>query len=54
VYYRKVLASKPAIESLSGKRWDQLPEPDKLTRDENNTRLDHMLDKHPAIAEYLV
>ncbi|MGO4881237.1 MAG: FRG domain-containing protein [Bryobacteraceae bacterium] len=53
-HYRKVLASKPAIETLSGKRWDQLPEPDEFNPGPDSTRLDKNLEKHPGVSEYLV
>jgi hypothetical protein len=53
-YYRKVLASKPAIETLSGKRWDLLPEPDEFNPGPDSTRLDKILEKHPGVSEYLV
>ena len=58
-YYRKIGASKPAIETFSGRRWDRLPEfPEfeKLVKDNFSTYtwLDMLLVHTPDIYEYLV
>lgn len=58
-YYRKIGASKPAIETFSGKRWDKFPafpEFERLLKANfsNYTWLDTFLMQTPDIYEYLV
>lgn len=58
-YYRKIGASKPAIETLSGLRWDkfpEFPEFEKLVKENFSTYawLDMLLMRTPDIYEYLV
>lgn len=56
-YYRKAAASKPAIETLTKRRWSRVPDFGKfkrlLQRDEYGW-LDQFLGQRPAIWEYLV
>ena len=54
-YYRKVAAAKPAVETLTRKRWDEVPDFlhfKNLLRENENT-LDQFLDEQPRICEYL-
>ncbi len=58
-YYRCVTASKSAIETFSGRRWDKLPEPpefEKLVRSHLSSAgwLDTLLMETPGIYEYIV
>lgn len=58
-YYRRIAASKPAIETLGQRRWDKLPEFDKFEELVNKSLsaslwLDMLLMQTPDIYEYLV
>jgi hypothetical protein len=59
-YYRKIFAAKAALETLSGRRWDKLPDSstfEKLLKDHwssGSSWLDHFLSEHPEICDYLV
>ena len=56
-YYRKAAAAKPAIETFTGKRWNEvpdLPEFRKLLNKKPQRWLDQILWERPAIYEYLV
>jgi hypothetical protein len=56
-YYRKITASKPAIETFSGRRWDKLPtfpEFEGLVTNDAFQWLDMLLSRIPEIYEYLV
>jgi hypothetical protein len=56
-YYRKTNTAKPAIETLSGRRFERLPsipEFDQLLRDNASLWLDMILMQRPEIYEYLV
>jgi FRG domain len=56
-YYRKVLASRPAVETLTGKTWDKVPDFlgfKRLLKNDGNGWLDEFFNKHPAIYEYLI
>jgi len=55
-YYWKAAAAKPAVETLTGKRWDAVPNFPQfkdLLADHKNT-LDQFLDEQPGICEYLI
>jgi len=56
-YYQKVSASKPAIETLTGKRWGAIPRVDQFKRrlEENKSQwLDMFLGSRPSVYEYLI
>jgi len=55
-YYRKIMASKAAVETLTGKRWDKLPDPPTFQKlmEDNFGWLDMLLAKTPDFYEYLV
>jgi hypothetical protein len=56
-YYRKAEASKPAIETFTGRRWDEVPDLpafQKLLNNKPDRWLDQILWEQPAIYEYLV
>ena len=56
-YYWKAEGSKPAIETLTEKRWRALPRFDELERrlkESAHVSLDRFLDPQPAIYEYLI
>ena len=56
-YYRKTNTAKPAIETLSGRRFERLPsipEFDQLLRDNASLWLDMIFMQRPEIYEYLV
>ena len=56
-YYRKVFLSKPAVESISGEKWKEipnLPEFGDLIKGSTEGTLNLALSNYPAIYEYLV
>jgi FRG domain len=56
-YYRKIFAAKSAVETLSGRRWRNLPAPpdfDRLLQDHWSGWLDIILSEQVPIYEYLV
>ena len=55
-YYRKAAAAKPAVESLTGKRWADVPhfgQLEDLLR-EDRRGLDQFLNERPAVYGYLI
>jgi hypothetical protein len=56
-YYRKAPASKPAIATLAGKKWDGVPDYGQfksLLEEHKDAWLDLFLSKQPAVYEYLI
>lgn len=56
-YYLKASRSKPVVESLTNKVWDEIPispEFDKLLQDPSERWLDAILSKNPSIYQYLI
>jgi len=56
-YYRRIARSKPVVESLINRSWDEIPEwPefDKLLQDESANWIDRILSQNSAIYQYLV
>jgi hypothetical protein len=55
-YYRIIEASKPAIVTISGRRWDKVPEIPEFEKlvDDNYGWLNTLLNLKPEIYEYLV
>jgi hypothetical protein len=56
-YYRKIIAAKPAVETLSGRLWRKLPDPpkfDRLLKEHWSGWLDMIMFEQVAVYEYLV
>jgi len=56
-YYRKIAASKPAVEMITGKRWDEVPnfpEFERKLQGHHGEWLDLFLNQHIGIYEYLI
>jgi hypothetical protein len=56
-YYRRVTRSKPVIESLMGRNWDDIPHWPALRTmldDDRSNWLDRTLAKNPSIYQYLI
>lgn len=56
-YYRKVTASKPLVESLSGRTWDEIPDFPafaSLLEKEQHNWIDRTLSRNTGIYSYLV
>lgn len=56
-YYDKIARSKPVVESLTNRNWDQIPEwPEfeKLLQDEATNWIDRTLSRNSAIYQYLI
>lgn len=56
-YYRKISASKPAVETLTGRKWDRVPDFSTFTEllSEDKYRwLDSFLNTQLAVYEYLI
>jgi len=56
-YYRKIAASKPAVETLAQRSWNQVPDFPEFDRDlqeHHGYWLDTFLSQHTAVYEYLI
>ena len=56
-YYWKAGGAKPAVETLTGKKWDAVPDfsqVDRLLREGKHLWLSDFLNEHPVIYEYLI
>src|SRR6266852_1181259 len=55
-YYGKVAASKGAVETLTGRRWDNVPDHGKFTElfDKGLDWLDLLLNRQPEIYEFFI
>jgi hypothetical protein len=56
-YYRAITCSKPYVETLTNRTWEQIPEwPDfcKMLTDGSTTWIDLLLSNNPAIYPYLI
>jgi hypothetical protein len=56
-YYRKIAASKPTVETLTQRNWDQVPdfpEFDRELHEHQGYWLDTFLNQHTAVYEYLI
>jgi len=56
-YYEKITRTKPAVESLTDRKWDDIPQPpdfENWLKERRNTWIDLILPDKPAIYEYLI